>query len=374
MPDDMPTLPHIPHAPDGDWREAVVSRFAESIYGHTPSDGLLVNVDCISDRVDGTGRMRILEYTVRVGGPRGAHEFSALVHLPVSAGSAEPTPVFVGLNFYGNHATSTDPQIQISPVKVPGQEPERQARGGDAAAWPYAEICARGYAVVTAHYSEIEPDWPDATEGIRALFPDEPSWGAVGAWAWALSQLVDVVGQIPGLERSRVVGFGHSRLGKAALWAAAQDPRFSAVISHQSGLMGASLTRHLAGEDIAAITSRFPHWFTPSLATFAGREAELDVDQHLLLAAIAPRTVLVISGAEDAWADPTGEYLSVRAAEQVLSTVEPGTVVATRWPETPSLNAIHGSSLGYLRRPGGHGVAPEAWAAIHEFLTKGDPL
>jgi hypothetical protein len=331
--EELPPLPPLP-TPDDD----IVGAFARTIYGRTPGGGRLAALAepwPAEGVFDGSAVRRRLVASIAC--PRGALEIDALLHLPGWARASRPVPVVVALNFTGNEETID---------------------GDQAGRWPYAQVIRAGFAVLTADYRTIEPDEPNSQRsGARALFPDAPdddhgdggaaAWGAVGAWAWGLSRLLDVAERIDGVDPGHAIVLGHSRLGKAALWAAAQDRRFTVAVSNDSGCAGASLFRHPGGEDIAAITRVFPDWFVPSFAGYAGREADLPVDQHQLLAAIAPRRVFVASARGDHWADPVGEELAVLAA-------------------TP---AFPRAGIGYHAREGGHDLTPEDWRHALAFAS-----
>lgn len=315
----------------------IVGVFARTIYGRTPDGGRLTTVaepQPAEIVLDGAAVRRRLRGTIAC--PGGTLELASLLHLPTWASAERPAPVVIALNFTGDDET------------IDGDQSGR---------WPYAQVIDAGFAVLTADYRTIEPDDPSpVTHGVRALFagsgdndPAEPTWGAIGAWAWGLSRLLDVAERVAGVDAGRAVVLGHSRLGKATLWAAAQDPRFAVAVSNDSGCAGASLLRHPGGEDIAAITRVFPHWFVPSFAGFAGREDELPIDQHQLLAAIAPRRVFVASARDDQWADPEGEELAALAAAPAFP---PG-------------------GIGYHVRAGGHDLTPEDWIRALAFTGAG---
>jgi hypothetical protein len=317
-----PALPPLPGLSDG-----IVGTFARVVYGRTPTGGRLTGVtepQPPETVLDGAAVRRRLVASIAC--PDGTLPLDVLAHVPT--GATDPAPVVVALNFTGNQDS------------IDGDQSGR---------WPFAQIVAAGFAVLTADYRQVEPDDPQpARTGVRALFParetDQPAWGAIGAWAWGMSRLLDVAERI-GVDTSRSIALGHSRLGKAALWAAAQDRRFGVAVSNDSGCAGASLFRHPGGEDVAAITTAFPHWFVPSLARYAHREDELPVDQHQLLAAIAPRRVLVLSAQDDQWADPVGEAAAVLAAAP----------------------AFHAGGIGHHVREGGHDLTADDWMRALDF-------
>jgi hypothetical protein len=189
--------------------------------------------------------------------------------------------------------------------------------------------------------------------------------GALAAWAWGASRAMDYFVTDRRIDAGRVAVVGHSRGGKAALWAGAEDERFTLVVSNDSGEGGAALTRRNLGETLARITTSFPHWFAPRYGQYAGRLEALPVDQHMLLALTAPRALYVASADEDLWADPRGEFLSLAAASPVFALwgdpeVEPGDMPALGQP-------LVAGRRGYHVRSGGHNLTPEDWMHFVDF-------
>ncbi|NOX83110.1 MAG: alpha/beta hydrolase [Alphaproteobacteria bacterium] len=232
---------------------------------------------------------------------------------------------------------------------------------------PTQMILARGYAVATIYPSEFAPD--DKDEGLAALkqmsaglAPDKQRWGAIAAWAWGYSLMIDALEQDAEGPRD-YISWGHSRYGKSALLAAAFDDRISAVISHQSGTGGASLNRQKKGESVKAIIDAFPHWFAKAYEKYAGEEETMPIDQHQLLALIAPRPVLLGNARRDVWSDPNGAFRAAVGADPVYKLYGAQGLDQNRldiWEPA--------ADLAYWIRPGTHGVVKEDWPAFLEFL------
>ncbi|HEU4555407.1 MAG TPA: hypothetical protein VFS25_21335 [Chitinophaga sp.] len=288
-------------------------------------------------------------------------------------------PVFLGMNFYGNQSVTDDPSIPITPhytVKGPGivdNHATEASRGSQASQWPVKDIISRGYGVATFFYGEVEADKPDGWQtGFRTLLKDQlqiapQEWSAMGVWAWALCRALDYLQQDRRVDGANVMLLGHSRLGKAALWAGASDQRFAIVISNESGEGGAALSKRDYGENIEIITRNFPHWFVAKYRTYANNTAALPVDQHMLLALIAPRPLYVASAEGDQWSDPRGEFLSARNAEPVYKLFgEEGVGTGT----FPHVQQPTGDFIRYHIRSGKHDVTAYDWEQYLQFAGK----
>ncbi|MEX0646114.1 MAG: hypothetical protein WD076_12440, partial [Parvularculaceae bacterium] len=188
-------------------------------------------------------------------------------------------------------------------------------------------------------------------------------WGAVAAWAWIYSRVVDVLETNDRIDRDGFIAWGHSRYAKSALVAAAFDGRIDVVVAHQSGTGGASLNKEKVGESLKSITSQYPHWFAKSYEEFAGREEAMSVDQHGLLALIAPRPVLLGNARRDVWSDPSGAFRAAEGASPVYELY--GVAGLEQKRMTPFMPT---AKLSFWIRPGTHGVVKEDWPAFLEFL------
>ncbi len=366
-----------------DWgqrRLELIRLFEENVYGKSPGAPPRIRFVLVeSDPHALGGRAMRRQIRVQLEGTEGGSGFDLLLYLP--SGARGKAPVFLGLSFDGNHAVHPDPAIRLSSSWLadgPGvvdHHATEAARGTDAAAWPVERIVDRGYALATAGYCEIEADHPDGWRtGVRSRFGPGaqgslgPSdWGAIGAWAWGLQRALDYLETDPAVDARRVAVIGHSRLGKTALWAGAQDERFAMVVSNDSGEGGAALARRAFGERTAGITSMFPHWFAPRLREYAGREGALPVDQHELLALVAPRPLYVASASEDLWADPRGEFLAAKAAEPVYRLLgRDGLGV----DEMPAADRPIGGTIGYHLRRGTHALTAYDWELYLGFADR----
>jgi hypothetical protein len=368
------------------WRRArrgeILQLFETNVYGATPPVEVKVRFAVTSvDRQALDGKATRRQISIRLPGHPDGPEMDLLVYLPNDA--TGPVPVFLGLNFGGNHTINRDPGIAVcrswvrnnAKLGIDDHRSTARLRGAAASRWPVEQILARGYGVATMYYGDIDPDYDDGFQnGIHPSFyqsgqqrPAANEWGSIGAWAWGLSRALDYLVTDAAVDAKHVAVMGHSRLGKTSLWAGAQDTRFALVISNDSGCGGAALSRRRFGETVARINTSFPHWFCGNFKKFDDHEDLLPVDQHELIALVAPRPVLICSAQEDRWADPRGEFLAALHADPVYRLLgTPG--IATE--KMPAINDLTIGAITYHIRPGGHDVKLSDWQVYMDVADR----
>lgn len=334
-------------------RPQVLEVFAQEMYGHMPARPEGLHFSTISEETvyAGLGLRKVVRIYLDADQ---AHWFDVLIHLPKDA--AGPVPMFVGLNFKGNDAT-LDERADFR--------------------WPYELVLKAGMGVATAWRDSIEPDGKDSKlaeaegvcrdGGVRSWYNKDGDWGAISAWAWGLSRIVDYLETDEAYDTDRLAVIGHSRLGKTALWAGANDLRFDMVISNDSGCCGAAISRRKFGETFAVIDTSFPHWFTREFDKYKGREETFPADQHWLIALAAPRPVYVASATEDLWADPKGEWLAAKAAEPVYALF--GMQGLDDGMPAPDVSDGDGR-IGYHIRSGAHNILAFDWQQYISFMNR----
>jgi hypothetical protein len=339
-------------------RAEILELFKEHVYGRAPVEGpeniSFKTLEEDARDLDGRATRRLVEISFETP-HAGRFRFPVQLYLP--NGTTKPVPAVVLLQFEG----LTD---RATPV-----------------------VIDRGYALAIVDRRALaEDDKITFRDGIiNAFSGKEPlasnAWRAIAAWAWGASRVVDYLETDPAIDPKRIGVAGHSRMGKTALWAAVKDERFAIALSNQSGCGGAALSRRVFGETVERINTVFPHWFCENFQRYNGRESELPVDQHMLIALIAPRRVYVTSADEDLWADPRGEFLSCYHADPVyLLLGVPGLgeirlagregQIAAASPRMPPLGQpVHGGHIGYHVRPGAHAFTEYDWKRFLDFAS-----
>jgi dienelactone hydrolase len=325
------------------------------------------------------GKATLSEITLRYGPPD-----TPPIHLLLVVPNERkgPAPVFVGMSFCGNHAMVKDPMVRLPTAwmygNLAGVKENRATdagRGTEIDTWALDQSIARGYAVATFYSGDVDPDRADLRQGIQKHFPgksdklDPHAWGTIAAWAFGIHRAVDYLTTRPDLDRQRIAVFGHSRLGKTALLAAALDERIALAVPHQAGCGGTGPSRHSnpKAETVARINRSFPHWFNGAFKEFNEQVDRLPFDQHCLVALVAPRPVLFSNATEDAWANPEGQFQVLKAADPVYRLLGAGGLDAK---EMPPAGKLVDSTLGYYIRPGKHSTTPEDWKVFLDFADR----
>jgi hypothetical protein len=323
------------------------------------------------------GKATRKQVTVRIKVKGREVNFDLLIYIPNQA--KKPVPAILGINFGGNNAVHADPGIKLSEAWFENNKTVQCAENGKATEacrgiyahrWAVDSILDAGFALVTMYREEIASDRKVNMfqTGVHTLYPElqnrPDNFGTIAAWAWAMSRALDYLETDKQIDAKKVMAFGFSRLGKAALWAGATDGRFAGVISNNSGAGGGKQFRRGQGETIAKLCTNFPHWFTKSFRQYMDKDADLPFDQHFVLALIAPRPVYLGTAKEDLNADPEGEFENAKAADGIYK------FMGTKgFPYTtfPALNEPLYGRIGFHVRTGGHDVKNFDWKQYLNF-------
>jgi len=360
-------------------RDEILSLFEEHVYGRVPESDMGIDYRLVRENGEALqGKAIMKEVAMEVSTPDDTLAISMLIFLPKKASA--PVPLFLGLNFNGNHTIHPDPQITITDswvrnnknLGIADNTAAESSRGKSSSRWPVELILSRGYGLATIYYGDIDPDYHDGFKnGIHGIVEapladrDSSSWGSIAAWAWGLSRAMDYFEKDAEIDQKHVAVMGHSRLGKTSLWAGAADERFALVISNNSGCGGAALSRRPFGERVSNINTSFPHWFASRFHEYNNNEAALPVDQHMLMALMAPRPLYVASAEKDNWADQPGEYLSLYHGSGAYKLYD--REISLNLPMPPLNQPVISGNLGYHIRSGKHDVTRYDWEQYLNF-------
>lgn len=380
LPDPLVFIDGSPVKTVKDWtkrRAELLNIFEQEVYGVTPAGKVQLSSSLLSENenaMDGKAIRR--EFSLKLEKDGKAVILNLLLFLPKTGGKF---PIFLGYNFNGNHTVSADPGVVVTDswvrndpaTGITANKSNETKRGSDIKSWPIGDIISRGYGVATLYYGDVDPDFDDGfMNGVHPLFNlqrDATSWGSIAAWSWGLSRVMDFLVKQQEVDSRKVVVLGHSRLGKAALWAGVNDQRFAIIVSNESGCGGAALSKRIYGETVGRINESFPHWFCENFRKYNRKEENLPVDQHELLALLAPRPLYVCSAEEDKWSDPKGEFLSCVGASPVYQLLGkegfPG-------KELPELEHPVIGTIGYHIRPGKHAINGYDWSCFMNFADE----
>lgn len=341
-------------------RREILSLYANLIYGRVPEPAEPIKTVFKVIKTDPDfmgGKATRKDVQIELSNSQGSLSMHFLVFVPNNA--SKPAPAFFKHSF--NNTQSRDFDASES-------RPGRFRNG-----WPVGELFDRGYGFCAVYHQDlVRHNEVEFLKSIHQLFyPDGQSfpkaheWGVLSACAWGASRGMDYLETDADIDHTRVAIMGHSKMGKATLWTAAQDERFAIAISAQSGCAGAALWRRKSGETLKKMVTRFPYWLCRNAWKFVEQEDDMPVDQHMLLACIAPRPVYVHSSTEDTWADSRGEYLSAYHASPVYRLLGKKGLGDEALP--PIGEPILESDVGYHIRTGGHSVEDYDWEQFMNF-------
>ncbi|MCA1758562.1 MAG: acetylxylan esterase, partial [Bacteroidales bacterium] len=277
-------------------RPELMKFFTQNMFGEIPGALKISSFEVVeesNDAINGKAKRKQVELSFEKDGK--TLDFTILMYLPKNV---EKAPVFIGYNFDGNHTVTNDVNVIISDawaendpsLGIVYNQLTEQSRGAKTNRWAIEKMLDAGMGLATIYYCEVDADKNDFSDGIHPLLyvddqklPATNEWGSIAAWSWGLSRAMDYLEKDEDVDASKVIVFGHSRLGKTSLWAGATDQRFAAVISNNSGCGGAALSKRKFGETVWRINNSFPHWFCKNFHNYSNKEDLLPVDQHELL-------------------------------------------------------------------------------------------
>lgn len=401
---DFAALPSRPEQPDplvmldgtkvttaADWnakrKPELKALFQHYMYGYVPPKPQKWTVEEVSfsENTFLDGKATLSESRLAFFGPDLKHRLHVLLVVPNKRSG--PVPVFVGMNFCGNHALAKHPQIHVPESWVykscAGSENERateKGRGTQVDVWNLDLIIDRGYGLACFYSGDLDPDTADFSDGIEPAFykpgqtaPTPTDAGAISTWAWGYHRVVDflVEKHAQAIDIKRIAAVGHSRNGKTTLLAAALDDRIALAIPHQAGCGGTAPNRVALDrkdvETIRRINTVFPHWFCDNFPLFNEAPEKLPFDQHCLLALCAPRPVLYSNALEDQWANPDGQFEMLKGADPVYRLLGSTGLEVSEKPEPGKL--LQGK-LGYFIRAGKHSMDREDWGVFLDYADK----
>jgi len=361
-------------------RPELKALYQHYMYGAIPPAPGRMEMKVVGEHRDFLGGQATLKLlTLETGPGAGAPRIDLLLLVPNARRG--PAPVFLAMNFCGNHALTADARVPLargwlydSCKGCTNHTATEAARGGQAQDWPLADIIARGYALAAFYSGDIDSDRKEVSDGIYAWRAGgDPSRnnptnrGSIAAWAWGFHRCVDYLVTDRDVDPRRIAAVGHSRNGKTALLATAFDERIALAIPHQAGCGGTAPSRGKVGESVLRINTAFPHWFNGEFKTFNEAPDRLPFDQHGLAALCAPRPLLFSNAQEDQWANPTGQFEVLQAADPVYRLLG---VEGLQAGAMPPLRQLVDSRLGFYIREGKHSMTAEDWSIFLKFADR----
>lgn len=303
------------------------------------------------------------------------HKVDVLIYLPAHA--SKPSALLLNASFSANSNVTDDPGVKHSLMWTPDGKRVPVQGGGRFGKMNIEQFIDAGFGFATLCYTDFEPDTKDGYKyGIRGVYNKDgkfadDEWGAISAWSWGLSRVMDYFETDKDIDAKRIALTGASRLGKTTLWTGARDTRFALIIGSVSGEGGAALSRRNYGETVAHMTapSRYFYQFATNWSKYSADPNKMPMDGHMLISLMAPRPVLLQTGSTDGWSDPKGEWLAALAAKQVFELFKETGPTTTEWPAAEDESQLLHNE-GYFMHNGPHGVLPTDWPRFIKFMKK----
>lgn len=341
-------------------REEMKEIMQREVYGYLPDVPFLYSVSepvVIEERYCcGEVAFSCVEMTITIGEKSHAFRIDRLMHT-----DGKKRPLIIINNFHLMEQSHYFPREEMSEYDV-----------------DYLLFC----------YKDVASDDGDFSTGLAPMLlpegqKDDTTCGKIGIWAWAAMRVLDYALTLPSTDKDNVMISGHSRLGKTALYTGMLDERFKFVFSNAAGCAGDSiahgstgkmkehLDRHLRlrGENIADIVENFPYWFCRNYHRHAEKNISDIFDQHYLLAANAPRFVLVGSCDLDFWADPESQQLCCLAASEMWEREGLKGIEDTE-DYLGSRECMLDGRVGYFKIHSMHFFSRHCWKRCNEFIEK----
>jgi hypothetical protein len=380
LPDPLYSFDGHPVETKAEWldhrRPELEALFQHYMYGWLPPRVKVQGKTTYVDRHFFNGKATLRLATVTIG-KVGKVQVHLLMVIPNQR--TRPAPVFLGMNFSGNHTLVNDTNVplpynwmptNIPRVRIVNHRATDEGRGRQVDTWALEQTIDRGYAVATYYCGDVELDRPNPEGGVREVIhparePDD--WGTIAAWAWGMQRVMDYLSHDRDIDAKRIALVGHSRFGKATLLAGAFDDRAALVIPLQAGCGGTAPSRGRVGESVKQINDRFPDWFDGVFKEFNDHPERLPFDQNALIALCAPRPVLLGGAEQDTWTNPRGAFTMLQSATRVYRLMGVEGLSATNFPPD---NRLVGDRLGYFIRPGKHAMTREDWKFFLDFADQ----
>lgn len=356
IPELMKKLDGTPVTSSKEWQERrkeILSFYQDEVFGRMPDR------NCFDERFEVTEQPALngkaIDRKVVIRYTKDGREGKIRTRVFVPTAGKKPVPAFIIIIW--KDPTNLDWHTELKPGY-----------------WPVEKLIDEGFCAAAFYCTDCDSDEDDLfTSGVHSVFDEQPrkrtDWGAISAWAWGFSRVVDYMEQAPDIDAAHVGVVGQSRGGKTALWAGCCDERIWLSVSNDSGCLGAAMQHGNTGEQYHQIVGAYPFWFADSFTEIVRESRQLPMDQHLMLSLLAPRLLYVASATNDDWADPASEFLGAKMAGPAFEMMG-GSGIPLDTPMPAPDSPIFSGNVGYHIRTGGHSLTEYDWMQFIRFAKE----